>query len=170
MSDRLTARLMPTSSSPDELTRGWEAAFDLVVDLMAFAHIGLVGSRKVDVDLRADFRLLRQAAVTSAPEQLPALDGPRPLGTHVELDDAQVIAALRGLGPHVLNVCIYSEPDRALIQASGIAAASPLVDFDDFGDVLHLDVPRGVVTRSLGGEWTSPALQVWLDRAAVGTV
>lgn len=162
---RITASLTPASTTRPDLARGWRAAFDLLVDLMAFAHIGLVVKPKDEVEYRADIRILRQAAITSAPKALPSLDGPRPLGTHIELDDVGVLAALRRIGPHVLNVVIYSESDRSLIQKLGIDASKPTLDIDDFGEVLRIDVSRTFLAGRLAGEWTSSSLQAWLDRS-----
>ena len=111
--------------------------------------------------------ILRQAAVASAPKALPSLDSPHPLGTHIELDDVGVLAALRRVGPHVLNVVIYSESDRAIIRGVGVAAVEPALEIDDFGEVLRVDVPQDYVAGKLGGEWTPSTLQTWLERRSV---
>lgn len=162
MPPRVTAIATSLPATGEGMRRGWEAGFDLLAGVMAFAHVGLVVKEPNDVDQRAELRRLQEAAYASVPRTLPASDRPWPLGTHIELDDVVVRRALRRAGPHLLNVVIYAESDRELLRTLGAGAATSMLEVDDFGEVLMIDM------SALPGVWTSAGVQAWLDQIVTG--
>lgn len=164
----VSAHLLAQSTSSDELAKGWRAAFDLLADFMGFAHVGLVTAKSDEVAHAVELGVLKRGAEASRTEALPSVDRPLPLGTHIELGEAHVRAAVRHMGPRLLNVMIYTDSDRALMRIGGAGAALPMLDIHDFGKVLHIDASPDQVVAACGDGGRFSTLQAWLERAAAG--
>jgi hypothetical protein len=148
MSAPALLRLLQASTFTAEAERRqlWSAAFELLRPTMAFAQVSLVlddrgrrrrGQRQA---LDAGLAVLHAAAESSRPVALPAEDGGPPLGTHVELDDRAVADTLRDLAPHLLHVQVFADHHRLLLAQRGVGAALPMLDYDDFGEVLTVHI------------------------------
>lgn len=154
----------PTFTDDGDRRRLWAAAFGFLRPTVAFAHVSLVLNerttrRRVVRDAATGgLAVLQAAAERSRPTALPAEDGGPPLGRHVELDDPTVVHTLRDLAPHLLHVQVFAESDRRLLADHG--AAVPMLDFDDFGEVLQVHVDLATFPAFLAA--VTP-LTAWID-------